>query len=195
MMNKENINLGLWQTTKRTEVFVAEPWIRVFLQEVCLPDGKIIDDYYRIDLLDYVIIVARTIDGKMVLGRQYKQGVGKVSLLLPGGAIKDGETPLLAAQREFMEETGYEAENWQSFGCFVCNANYGCGKAHLFLAKNAKRVAQPDSDDLEDTEIVLMKPGDVINAVCGREMVAMGAVMAIAIALNPEFANKWGKYD
>ena len=111
MMNKENINLGLWQTTKRTEVFVAEPWIRVFLQEVCLPDGKIIDDYYRIDLLDYVIIVARTIDGKMVLGRQYKQGVGKVSLLLPGGAIKDGETPLLAAQREFMEETGYEAEN------------------------------------------------------------------------------------
>ncbi|HEY9857988.1 MAG TPA: NUDIX hydrolase [Candidatus Obscuribacterales bacterium] len=177
----------VWQTIKKQEVFVAAPWIKVSVEQVRLPNGMVVDNYHQIALPDYAVIVAQTADGRVIMERQYKHGVGKVSLMLPGGTIEDNEDPLVAAKRELLEETGYLSDDWQSLGCFIANANYGCGKAHVFVARNVQQVAEPNSGDLEDMEIVLIQPEEVGDALRKGEVIVLGAVMAIALALNPMF--------
>jgi len=174
-----------WEVLKNDLIYEASPWIKLSVQQVRLSSGKVVDSFHRVKMPEYAVVVARTSDGRMIMERQYKHGVGKVSLMLPGGLIERGEEPLAAAKRELVEETGYSSENWQSLGCFVANANYGCGKAHIFTAQNAIPVSEPNSGDLEDIEIVLMKPEDVLRAFCNGEVVILSAAAAIAMATNP----------
>ena len=89
-------SLEPWKTLSTKTVFEAPPWLTLSVEQVQLPDGQIISDYYHIQLQDYVIIFAQASDGQVLLLRQYKHGVGRVSLTLPGGGLIEGETPLAA---------------------------------------------------------------------------------------------------
>ncbi len=175
-----------WEVLEGREIFAAPPWIRLSRQRIRLPDGRVIDDFHYIHLTDYAIVVAQTPDGRFILERQYKHGVGKVCLTLPAGGIAAGEDPLRAAQRELLEETGYEADSWQCLGRYTCNANYGCGNAHIFTARNARKIAEPDSDDLEKMEIVLLSEKELRRALRDGEVVVLGAAAAVALAVNCE---------
>jgi ADP-ribose pyrophosphatase len=177
-----------WEVLGSREVFVAEPWIKVSVQQVRLPNGRIVDNYHRIEFPEYVVVFAQTGDGEVVLERSYKHGVGHSSLVLPSGLIDEGEEPLAAARRELLEETGYAASEWRLLGSFVPNGNYGCGKAHLFTAREAHQVAQPDSGDLEDMDIIRMKPDELVGAVQRGDIALLGSIAAIALALNPLFS-------
>ena len=178
-------HLKPWETLRTRELLVAEPWIKLSVQQVRLPNGIVVDDYHKIELSDYAVVFAETVDGKLVLERLYKHGIGEVTLVLPAGAIEQGERPLDAAQRELLEETGFEASHWQSLGTFTANGNYGCGKAHLFKAESAKQVSVPDSGDLEEMEIILLTRTQVMAAVQSGRIASLGSVATIAIATNP----------
>jgi len=176
-----------WQTLKTEDLYVAEPWLRLSVEQIKLPDGRVVDDYYRIQLQDYAVIFAQVPDGRVILLNQYKHGVGRASLTLPGGGLVPGESPLVAAQRELLEETGYVAENWRSLPNFITSANYRCSEGHIFVAQNAQKIAEPNSGDLEEMEVVLLSPTDLIHAVQQGQVVVLGALAAIALALNPLF--------
>ena len=180
-------SLKPWKTLGTRELFVAEPWVRLSVQQVLLPDGKVVNDYYQIKLSEYVVIFAWTTDGKVILERLYKHGIGKVTITLPEGRIEENEDTLDAAKRELLEETGYASEDWQGLGSYFCSANYGCGKVHMFVAKDAHRIAEPRSEDLEQMEVILMQPKEIIEAIHHGEISALGVVAAIAIAMNPTF--------
>ena len=154
-----------------------------------LPDGRIIDDYYQIELPEYAVVFARTAEGAVVMERLYKHGTRRIILALPAGYLEPGEAPLEGAKRELLEETGYEADNWCSLGIYVVNSNYGCGKAHIYLARGARKIQNPDSNDLEDTEIVLMTPKEVIQAVINGQVATLSGIASIALALNPAFVE------
>ncbi len=177
--------LGNWETLSIQELF-SSPWVRVLIQQVRLPDGRVIDDYYKVELRDYTGVVARTCDGKIVFERQYKHGVGHVSLMLPGGAIENGESPLSSAQRELLEETGYVADEWRFLGSFVTDANQGISTVHLFCAEGAQLIQPPDSQDLEDMETVLMNPDEIASAVQNGEIAVLGVIAALALSCKPE---------
>jgi ADP-ribose pyrophosphatase len=123
-------------------------------------------------------MAAQTADGKFRVELQYKHGIGRVSLNLPGGVMDKGEAPLKAAKRELLEETGYKADGWKEIGDYVCNSNYGCGRAHLFFARNARKIAEPNSGDLEDMEIVLMDAPNLLKAVRNGKFVAIASVLS-----------------
>ena len=177
--------LKSWEVVSAREAFASPPWIRIVQQQVRLPNGKVVEPYNRIELPDFSVIFAETADGKVVVERQYKHGLGRVSLVLPAGCIEKDETPLEAAQRELLEETGYQSDHWQKLGSFVCHGNYGCGQAHFFRADRAELVAEPNSGDLEDMEIVLMTPVDLVNAVAAGEVGLLGSMAAIVLATHP----------
>ena len=173
-----------WQILNDAEVYSAPPWMKVHRQRVRLPNGRTVDDYHQIVLPDYVIIAAQTAAGKFVVERQYKHGIGTVSLLLPAGVINRGEQPGNAAKRELLEETAYQADHWQEIGVYVCNSNYGCGRAHFFISRNARKIAEPNSGDLEDMEIVLLDAPGLLKAVRSGKFMSMGSVAAVLCALN-----------
>ena len=77
-------------------------------KETCeLPSGKVIDDFYTLWQPDWVLILARTKEGKWVMTEQYRHGTGKIALEFPAGIIDKGETPEKAAIRALQEECGY----------------------------------------------------------------------------------------
>ena len=74
-------------------------------------------------------------------------------------------------------------------GTFVGNGNYGGGKAHMFLARQARLVAEPNSGDLEDMEIVLMSTAEIVEALRQGQVELLSTVAAIALATSPLFGG------
>lgn len=178
-----------WEVVGRREVYACPPWISLELQQVRLPDGRLVDDYHRIVLPDYSVMFIETDDGRIVVERQYKHGVGAVTLTLPGGLVAAGEDPLVGAQRELLEETGYVAEDWRSLGSYVQNSNYAGSRGHLYAAKRARRVCEPQSGDLENIEILLMTRADLLAAVRRNEIQVTSFVAAIALATHSDISS------
>ena len=90
-----------------SEFLVNAPWLKVAKEKCELPNGKVIDDFYTLWQPDWVLILARTKEGKWVMTEQYRHGPGKIALEFPAVIIDKGETPEEAAVRELQEECGY----------------------------------------------------------------------------------------
>jgi len=173
-----------WKTVETRDVFSAMPWLKVSVERVELPDGRAVDDFYKVYMPDSVLVFARTDDGRAVVERAYRHGIGRVSLVFPTGGIGDGEAPLAAARRELLEETGYAAREWRPLGSFRANGNQGCGLIHMFQATGARRVEEPHGDDLEEIQTVLMTAEDLVGALARGEIVALSSVAAVGLALG-----------
>jgi ADP-ribose pyrophosphatase len=104
---------------------------------------------------DWVLILALTSQEEVVMVRQYRHGIERVCLELPGGLVNsDDDTPALSAQRELLEETGYQADEITQIGeCFPQPAILS-NKCFFYLAKNASRVQPQQLDAGEDIEIL-----------------------------------------
>ena len=154
-----------WEILDRQQVLDGSPWIRVFRETLRLPNGSLVDDFYSIETHEFVVVVSFPNDGQMLLLRQYRHGPREVVCNFPAGYIKPDETPLQAARRELLEETGYHGGRWESLGAFVVDGNRGNGRAHFFLAQGVTRLQEPCSGDLEEQEVLLMSPPDFYQAI------------------------------
>jgi len=145
-----------WKLQKRTTVLDHGYFLKIEHHEIVLPDGKVISDWPVVKTPDYVNILARDTTGRFVLFRQTKYMAPSMRLAPPGGYLEPGEDPLIAAQRELLEETGYTAPQWIHLGSFIVDSNRGCGTAHLYLALDAVWTTNIHSDDLEEQHLILM---------------------------------------
>lgn len=179
-----------WEILSEEELLVREPWLRVAVHAVRLPDGREVPDYYQVGIREYALVFAQTADQKVLVLQQYKHGAGRVAFGMPAGFIEEGEKPLACAQRELLEETGYTSESWTALGRFVADGNHGCGWANLFRADNARQVAEPNSGDLETARLLLMDPAELIAAVKRGEVASLCTVAAIAMGTHPRMGHR-----
>lgn len=106
-------------------------------------------------------VVAETAKGEILLVKQYRFGVGAYLYELPGGLIDAGESPLTAACRELLEETGYQATSWTSLGSNPSNPAFMEGFVHHFAARNLTFAGTAQLDDGEDITLVTMPREEV----------------------------------
>jgi ADP-ribose pyrophosphatase len=166
-----------WKVLATRVLLDCSPWFRVVADDLLLPDGQRVQDYYRIEALDFVMIFPLAEDGQVLALRGYKHGPGRVMYQLPAGYLdRPGEPPLACAQRELLEESGVEAGEWRSLGSLSTSGNRGMGRAHMFLARGLHVVAEPDSGDLETLVVEwlpvervrqLWRSGEFDNAAAG----------------------------
>jgi ADP-ribose pyrophosphatase len=178
-----------WETLSRRKVVDCHPWLCLWAEDVQLPDGRVVEGFVTIEMPDYVVVVALTPDGRVVVERNYKHGPRRACLNLPAGYVEPGEEPLAAARRELLEETGYMAEEWLALGGFTNDGNRGCGMGHLFLARRAQKVTEPDAGDLEDMEIGLMGLPEVAVAVRRGDVAVLSVAAAIGLAVAAQSAG------
>ncbi len=118
-----------------------------------LPSGKISDFYIKSE--DQVICtLAITSDNLVILARQFRPGPQKILNELPGGRMEKDETPIQAAARELLEETGYQGKMEHVTTAFDCA--YSTQIRHCFVATDCIKVKDQQLDEDEFAEVVLL---------------------------------------
>jgi ADP-ribose pyrophosphatase len=172
-----------WKTLSRTTILNHSEFLRVQDHTVELPDGRIISNWPWLITPDYINVVVVTKDQKFLCFRQTKYAVEGISLAPVGGYLELGEDPRVTAQRELLEETGYESSEWISLGRYAVDGNRGAGVANFFLALDAYYVQPRNADDLEEQVQVLLTRDEIEQAIAHGEfkVLAWSAIMALAL--------------
>jgi ADP-ribose pyrophosphatase len=131
------------------EVVFSGDFLEIQRDSIKLPDGKISAREY-IRHPGAVVILPLFEDGTVLLERQFRYPLNQVFIEFPAGKIDAGEDPLLCAQRELREETGYSATNWE-FLCTIHNAiAYSDEHLDIYLAYGLV----PGKCELDDGEFL-----------------------------------------
>ncbi|MBA3920859.1 MAG: NUDIX hydrolase [Nostocaceae cyanobacterium] len=160
-------------------------WCKVRQDEVELPNGKIIDDYFVIIKPDVALILPITTNQEIVFVRQYRHGVGEILLELPAGTFDPTkESPEIAAIRELKEETGYTVFKITKLATLYDNPVKDTNKLHLFLAENVMESGQQELDVTEEIEVVLIPVASVLDKITTGEICVSGSISALFLGLN-----------
>ena len=108
-------------------------------------------DFYVLDSVNWVNVIAVTPEQKLVMIEQFRHGSDTVELEIPGGMMDPGETdPAATAVRELREETGYEGENARLFGRIWSNPAILSNRTFTVLVENCRLKHDVDWDHGED---------------------------------------------
>jgi len=114
-------------------------------------------DFFVLTGNDWCNIIPITEGGEVVMIRQFRHGIRGETLEIPGGLIDERDpSPLHAARREMLEETGYDAPTVEPIGVIHPNPALQRHRCFSFVARSARRVAEPRLDQAEDIEVVLV---------------------------------------
>jgi ADP-ribose pyrophosphatase len=100
-----------------------------------------------------VVVLAVNDRGEILFVEQWRRAAQQVMIELPAGALEKNESPLLCAQRELQEETGFRAKDLTALGGFFTVPGFCTEYLHLFLAKNLEPAPLP-GDDGEEIDLL-----------------------------------------
>ena len=116
---------------------------------VSLPDGQqAVREYLTHP--GAVAIVALLDDGRVLLERQYRYPIAKACIEIPAGKLDLNEDPLLCAQRELAEETGYIAKKWSYIRRIHPVISYSTEFIDIYLAEGLV----PGASHLDEEEFL-----------------------------------------
>jgi len=134
-------------------------------------------------------VAVLAIDGeqRVLLIRQYRHPVRSYLWEIPAGLLDvPGEERLEAAKRELLEETGYEAGNWEKLTDFMTTPGGNDEVITIFLARDLKHVGH--NLELEGEEVDMIKEwfplGEALSSVLASEIQSPSAVVAIMAAAH-----------
>jgi ADP-ribose pyrophosphatase len=144
------------QWRRRASALVVDsPHVRLRVDELELPDGTIVPDYYVRESDGFVVIFPLTADRDVLTVRQYRYGSDAIHLELPAGGLHPGEDLRECAERELLEETGYQAPRWEYVGSFYAEPARGTSLARIFIAYDARKIRDPQPDPTEVLQVEL----------------------------------------
>jgi ADP-ribose pyrophosphatase len=173
-----------WKRLRSRLLLDRSPWLRVFADDVELPDGRQVDGYLRVDGRDFAMVFALTDDGDVPFVRQYKYGLDAFPLQLPAGYLEDGEAPEACARRELLEETGFEASEWLSLGSYAADGNRRYATGHLFLARHARPAQAAAAGDLGEVHLEVLPLETLDGVLSSGQLQELSAIACVALALN-----------
>lgn len=177
-------------TEKRVgrEELLRGGFVHVVRDTVVLPDGKPAKREFILHP-GAVMAVPMLDDGRLVLERQYRHPVGRVMIEFPAGKLEAGEDPLLCAQRELLEETGYTAREWARAGEIRLAIAYSDEVLHVWFARGLT-AGRSRLDEGEFVEVITPTTDEFL-AWCRDGLVSDSKTLAAAFWLQNALTGSW----
>lgn len=133
------------KTVKKNYIYNGKI-INVRRDDAVLPDGnpcirEVVEHHGG------VCVATLTDDNELLFVRQFRYPYMDILLELPAGKLEKDEEPLPAGQRELLEETGFEAAEYEFLGKFYPSCGYTDEIIYLYLAKNLTFKGQHLDED------------------------------------------------
>ena len=128
-------------------------------------------DFYVIDSVGWVNVIAVTPDHQLVMVEQYRHGSGTIELEIPGGMMDAGETdPVATGVRELREETGYAGENARRLAQVHANPAIFSNVCHIVIVENCRLQHGVEFDHGEDLVTKLVPLADIPQLVATEKI-------------------------
>ena len=177
-------NLEKWKVLG-SRMALNHPWCQVRRDEIELPNGEVIDDYFVFIRPDVAIILPITENQEVVFVKQYRHAIGDFFIELPAGGFNpEEESGEVAAIRELEEETGYVASEIKKIGTLYDKPSKDTTQLHLFIAENVVKTGKRKLDVTEDIEVILIPIDEILQKIIKGEISVAGTVAALFLGLN-----------
>jgi ADP-ribose pyrophosphatase len=128
-------------------------------------------DFFVLDSVNWVNVIAVTPDRQLVMVEQYRHGSNTVELEIPGGMMDAGETdPVATAVRELREETGYAGENARLLGKIHSNPAILSNVTYTVLIENCRLQHGVEFDSGEDLITRLVSVAEIPKLVADEKI-------------------------
>jgi ADP-ribose pyrophosphatase len=158
------------------------------VDRACSPRTDKVYDFYILETTPWVNVIPLTPRNEVILIRQYRHGIQKVTLEIPGGIVEPNDSPEAAARRELLEETGYEASEMVPLGFVHPNPAFLNNRCYTFLAKDVREAGKQAQDEKEDIEVVV-RPLDHIPRIIQKGEITHALVLAAFYRFYMEYAQ------
>lgn len=164
----EAVALGFYEQTEETQGIFSGKIISVHTDTVTLVDGT---EAQR-EVVDHpggVAVVGLTENNEVLMVRQFRYPYKEIIYEIPAGKLEKGEDIRQAGIREFHEECGAEARNFEVLGEIYPTPGYCSEIIHLFYATDLT-FTQQELDDDEYLDVIKMPLGECVAKIMSGEI-------------------------
>ncbi|MBP3721958.1 MAG: NUDIX hydrolase [Selenomonadaceae bacterium] len=119
-------------------------------------------------------------NGDIVLVKQYRYPIGKVTLEVPAGKLDKNEDSLNCAMRELEEETGYTADKIKKITTIATTVGFSNELIHLYVAEDLS-AGKFHPDDDEFINVVKMPFAEALKKIENGEIFDMKTIISILL--------------
>lgn len=167
-------------------------FLHAFRDQVRLPDGS--TSYREYLRHPGAVMIIPLLDGEggvlqLVLERQYRYPIGQTIIEFPAGKLDEGEAPLVCAQRELLEETGYRAREWARAGVLHPTVSYSTEFIEIWFARGLS-LGQRRLDEGEFLEVFTATPQQ-LHDWCREGRITDGKTLIGALWVQNTLNGTW----
>ena len=174
------------ETQRSTRLAYDGGLLKVHRDEVALPDGGSAWREYVVHP-GAVMVLAFVDERTVLLERQFRYPKQRHFIELPAGKLEPGEPPLATAQRELVEECGFEAAQWWDVARLDPCIGYSTEVIHVYGARGLRHVGA-SLDVGEHLEVFEARIDDAL------EWIRDGIITDTKTTFGLLFWDKFGKF-
>jgi len=164
-----------WQTLSRKTV-LESPGMKVVKEDLTLPDGQTVKDYFTLEGNDLVIVIPQTIEGELLMVEHYRHGAKETLLTFPGGGVH-AETAEEAAVKHLFGESGYTAQQLTLLSILYAWPARSGQKTYFYWAHGVEQD-QSEESQIKQAEVIRIPPEDLMHLVREKQIKDMSTAAA-----------------
>jgi ADP-ribose pyrophosphatase len=178
----QSMNIKKPRCLERTVIYMSS-WLDLFCDRVELPTGKILEKHHILDFhYGFVGAVVENDKDEILMVHVFRYPLDSLEWEIPTGRMEEGEDPIQAAQREVLEESGYDILDPRLRYSFHPINGISDKMFHVIACRAGLKVGAFDRDEINDVKWI--KKETLRNAIKNRRIKDGFTLTALLLCLN-----------